>query len=58
VHLEMLFTFFNCAFISFPEESQSGSQVDDCLDKPELHRKMINAAGKRIRDMNQAAKTK
>lgn len=56
VHLEMLFTFFNCKLITAIQVPSSSHQLTAYTDKPELHKKMKNAAGKRIRDMNQAAK--
>jgi uncharacterized membrane protein YGL010W len=57
VHLEMLFTFFHCKQI-LPRLIGALDQTLRVTDKPELHKKMINAAGKRIREMNRAAKAK
>lgn len=44
--------------LPFERGSETVMGAADLADKPELHKKMINAAGKRIRDMNRAAKMK
>ena len=53
VHLEMLFTFFNCRSWRLSRYIRTRQQTDQA-DRPELHKAMINAASKRIVAMNKA----